>query len=156
MHVLISELTPDAARRGRPRRRRIRSDIQRRGPDGLQGLAGGGGAAAGQSRRTGQLSIAEEQGLLRIAQEALNNVAKHSGASEAAIRLRLRHPFSMEIEDHGQGFDVRTRTRSGPGIGLASMSERAAEIGWDLEVVSSRGMGTKVVVRRQRPEGGDV
>ena len=61
----------------------------------------------------------------------------------------------MEIEDYGQGFDVE-RAREGSGIGLASMSERALEIGWDLTLVSSHGMGTKVVVKRQRPEGGDV
>jgi signal transduction histidine kinase len=91
------------------------------------------------------LSVAEEQGLLRIAQEALNNVVKHSGAREAVVRLRLQPPSRMEIEDGGQGFDVQG-AREGAGIGLASMRERAGEIGWKVAVVSSVGKGTRIVV----------
>ena len=152
MHVLISELTPDVLVQG-GLVAAIRRDIQRRAAEGpavsLEVEEPPPGSPAG-----GQLSVAEEQGLLRIAQEALNNISKHSGAVEAAIRLCLRHPFTMEIEDQGLGFDVR-RAKGGPGIGLASMSERAAEIGWGLEVESGEGRGTKVIVRRLQPEGGD-
>ena len=149
MHVLISELTPDVLAEG-DLPTAIRKDIQRRAPDGVRVSLEVDEPQRGVAA-DGELSDAEKQGLLRIAQEALNNVAKHSGASEATIRLCLKRPFRMEIEDHGQGFDAQ-RAQDGPGIGLASMSERAAEIGWDLDVESSIGKGTKVVVER-RPLG---
>jgi two-component system NarL family sensor kinase len=99
------------------------------------------------------LSLREEQGLLRIAQEALNNVSKHSGVMEATVRLWLTEPVRMEIEDSGKGFDV-TEAGTGPGFGLESMSQRAAEIGWDLELISSAASGTRVVAERLSPEGG--
>ncbi len=161
MHVLISELAPDAASDALVAgglAAAIRRDIQRRAADGMQVSleveepspeSPTPAIPATAIPADGKLTVSEEQGLLRIAQEALNNSAKHSGATEAAIRLRLRDPFSMEIEDRGRGFDVQ-EARDGPGIGLASMSERAAEIGWDIDVVSGAGMGTKVVVRRLR------
>lgn len=89
------------------------------------------------------LTAAEEQGLFRIAQEALNNVAKHAGTREASIGLRLREPFRLEIRDQGHGFD-ESDASNGTGIGLTSMRERAAEIGWTLEVITARGKGTVV------------
>ena len=57
----------------------------------------------------------------------------------------------MEIEDHGQGFDVHQAPYSGR-VGLASMSERAAEIGWTLQIISSLGAGTCIRVERYRIE----
>ena len=95
----------------------------------------------------GTLSISEEQSLFRIAQEALNNILKHARAEQAHIRLHLEEPFWMEIEDHGQGFDVQQAPYSGR-VGLASMSERAAEIGWTLQIISSLGAGTCIRVER--------
>lgn len=94
----------------------------------------------------------EERALLRIAQEALNNVVKHAGVSTAVVRLRLRHPCRLEVEDEGRGFD---RALAGErGVGLSSMRERAAETGWRLTVVSAPGAGTRVVVEETRSEGG--
>ena len=87
------------------------------------------------------LTAAEEQGLFRIAQEALNNVAKHAGSPQASVRLRLREPFWMEVRDQGRGFDA-SNARGGTGMGLTSMQERAAEIGWTLEISSAPGKGT--------------
>ncbi|HJW74204.1 MAG TPA: sensor histidine kinase [Thermoleophilia bacterium] len=95
----------------------------------------------------------EEQALLRIAQEALNNVVKHAGVSTAVIRVRLRQPFRLEIGDRGRGFDP---ARAGErGVGLTSMRERADEIGWRFAVVSSPGAGTRVVVEEMSSEGGE-
>ena len=91
----------------------------------------------------GVLPPLEEQALLRIVQEALNNIVKHAGESRAVVRLRLRQPFRIEIEDQGRGFDP-AQTDTG-GVGLISMRERAAEIGWSLTVDSSPGAGTRVV-----------
>ena len=92
---------------------------------------------------SGNLSSAEEEALFRIAQEALNNVAKHAGTSQAAVRLHLEAPAWIEISDRGRGFDV-SRATSGGQVGLASMRERAEEIGWSLTIDSALGSGTRV------------
>ena len=63
----------------------------------------------------------------RVIQEALNNVARHSGAKQAWVRLRFQpQMLELEIEDHGQGF-VTGPTRQG--IGLVAMRERAELLG---------------------------
>ena len=60
--------------------------------------------------------------IYRILQEALNNIARHSGASEAWVRLRfLTQALELEVEDHGVGFVQRS---AGSGIGLVAMRER--------------------------------
>ena len=94
-----------------------------------------------------RLTAAEEQGLYRIAQEALNNVAKHAGTAQASVQLRLREPFSMEIRDRGRGFDAHGAT-DGTGLGMTSMRERAAEIGWTLDIITAPERGTVVRVQR--------
>jgi signal transduction histidine kinase len=68
--------------------------------------------------------------IYRVLQEALNNVSKHSGAREAAVRLRLQPgQIELEVEDHGRGLDART---SGRGLGLVAMRERAELVGGSL------------------------
>jgi signal transduction histidine kinase len=96
----------------------------------------------------GLLRSSEEQNLLRIAQEALNNILKHAQASQAYIRLHLVEPFWMEIEDQGCGFDPTQAQHSGR-VGLASMRERAAEIGWTFKIISSPDMGTCIRVAKE-------
>jgi signal transduction histidine kinase len=94
-----------------------------------------------------ELTPAEEQGLFRIAQEALNNIAKHAGASRACLHVRLTEPVWIEITDNGRGFAVESAGQHG-GMGLPGMQERAAEIGWDLQVTSTPGEGTRIHVQR--------
>lgn len=73
--------------------------------------------------------------LYRVMQEALNNVAKHAGATEAAVRLRfLDHATVLEVEDDGIGFQGQHR----PGIGLISMRERAELVDGNLEFLPGR------------------
>jgi signal transduction histidine kinase len=153
IHLLVSELAPDAADRG-DIVATLRREVERRHTDGIA-VSFEVEEPADGTPGAGSLSRAEQQGLFRIAQEALNNVVKHSGASEATVRLRLRPPASMQVEDRGKGFDVR-RAADGAGMGMASMAERAAEMGWRLDVTSSAGGGTLVVVERQPSEGGDT
>jgi signal transduction histidine kinase len=93
------------------------------------------------------LDPAEEAGLFRIAQEALNNVVKHARVTQAVIRLHLSEPFWMEVEDCGAGFDPG-QVRGGGRMGLAGMGERAAEIGWTLRAESSPGGGTRIRVEK--------
>jgi signal transduction histidine kinase len=97
------------------------------------------------------LGPAEEAGLFRIAQEALNNIVKHAKTSQAVLRLHLEDPLWMEIEDQGVGFDLQQARESGQ-MGLVSMRERAVEIGWILQVDSFPGAGTRIRVEKN-PEG---
>jgi signal transduction histidine kinase len=61
--------------------------------------------------------------IYRILQEALNNVARHSGAKQAWVRLRfLPSALELEVEDHGAGFNGRPAKQ---GIGLVAMRERS-------------------------------
>ena len=83
--------------------------------------------------------------LYRIAQEALNNVAKHAGASQATVSLRC-HPEGVKllIEDDGRGFDP---SRISPEhLGLGIMRERAEAVGAALTIESEIGHGTEVMV----------
>lgn len=89
------------------------------------------------------LTPEEEQGLFRIIQESLNNIVKHAGASQATIRLHLTEPVWIVIEDNGRGFNL-PQARNGDRVGLLSMGERAAEIGWNLQIFTSPGSGTNV------------
>jgi signal transduction histidine kinase len=90
-------------------------------------------------RQTGIAIFYEKQGVLfdvdrsagvqvyRVLQEALNNVARHSGAKQAWVRLRfLAATLELEVEDHGAGFREPPATR---GIGLVAMRERAELMG---------------------------
>jgi signal transduction histidine kinase len=107
----------------------------------------------GEATGAGAPSLrAESAALLRIVQEALNNVVKHAGTQTATVRLRLRPPRRLEIEDRGRGFDPERTV--GRGLGLGGMRERAAEIGWSLTVDSSPGAGTRVVAEETSSEGG--
>lgn len=96
---------------------------------------------------SGRLLPLEEQNLFRIAQEALNNVVKHSNSTRALVRLRLQEPFSLEIEDEGRGFDPAAEA-AGRGLGLAGMKERAAAMGWTCRVMSAMDSGTRIVVEK--------
>lgn len=86
--------------------------------------------------------------LYRIAQEALTNVRKHSGASRVTVSLdRVGDGVSMTLTDDGSGFDVTSPDLASPGhIGLAEMRERAEMSGGRLGIQSVRGTGTTVTV----------
>ena len=100
------------------------------------------------------LNPSAELQLLRIIQEALTNVRKHADATRARVLLVVdKTPSAVEavVEDDGRGFDPQ-RVRggangAGPHFGLATMRERAESIGGTLEITSSTGNGTRVVVR---------
>jgi nitrate/nitrite-specific signal transduction histidine kinase len=84
-------------------------------------------------------------GLYRIAQEALNNIAKHANASQAMLTLQSQGTgFELSIADNGSGFDLSDI--SSEHMGLKIMNERSREIGVDLTVESQSGIGTKIVV----------
>lgn len=103
---------------------------------------------------------AVEVALFRLVQEALTNVAKHSGAAKVTIRADLSDPehVALLIQDDGVGFEPATLRGQGAAgrFGLVSMRERAELFGGDLTVVSARGAGTTLQIRvpRWAPQGG--
>jgi signal transduction histidine kinase len=92
-----------------------------------------------------ELSAEIKVALYRIAQEALNNVAKHAGASHVMVRVGCSSSgVVMRVLDDGQGFDPAA---VGPDhLGLGIMRERAEAIGAEIEVDSHVGRGTQITV----------
>ena len=91
------------------------------------------------------LSPRVETALYRICQEALNNVARHSGAGRVTVRLvATPEQVLLTVEDDGRGFDA-SEVHEGR-YGLVGMNERARTLGGDLDVRSSPSAGTRVEV----------
>ena len=85
----------------------------------------------------------------RIAQESLNNIAKHGQATQARIRLHYaQNHVEMIVVDNGDGFDV---SAASSGFGLNSMRERADGVGADLHIQSRLATGTKITLRWKVP-----
>jgi signal transduction histidine kinase len=101
----------------------------------------------GSQRR---LPAAVETALFRIAQEAINNVAKHARASNVSIRLEFtKASVTVVVKDDGQGFDIKVVAESKDktqGLGLLGMRERAALLGGRATIESRPGRGTRVAV----------
>ncbi len=84
--------------------------------------------------------------LYRVAQEALRNVHKHSGASSVDLSLEGNSEgVAVRVSDNGRGFDLETGRKKG-GLGLISMEERCRLVGGKLSIRSARGEGTTVEV----------
>ncbi len=87
-----------------------------------------------------------EEGLYRIAQEALNNALKHAQARCITVYLcQIQPTVVLEIADDGLGFDPSVARQKG-GLGLQGMEERAAQLGATLSLHSRPGAGTRVRV----------
>jgi signal transduction histidine kinase/ligand-binding sensor domain-containing protein len=94
-----------------------------------------------------------EEGLYRIAWEALNNILRHARAHRVAVTLRhqrTENKLILQIVDDGVGFSP-AEARKGRGMGLAGMAERAAQLGALLEIESAPGAGTTVRVTATLP-----
>lgn len=93
-----------------------------------------------------------ETAAYRIVQEALTNVARHSGASNAFVRLWASDDtLSVQIEDKGRGFDAEASLAAGNSSGLSGMRERAGLLGGRLTIESSRGDGTTLTAELPLP-----
>ncbi|MDT0453451.1 GAF domain-containing sensor histidine kinase [Streptomyces hesseae] len=91
------------------------------------------------------LPAAQEEALLRVAQEALHNALRHSGARAVDVTLTRRgHGAALRVADDGQGFDPSAVRRAGRHLGLVSMRDRANGVGGGLTVVSAPGKGTTI------------
>jgi signal transduction histidine kinase len=88
-----------------------------------------------------------ERGLLRIAQEALANALKHSGAEHVGVELRTWDSrLRLTVADDGAGFEPEEARAKSRRLGLVSMRERAEALGGELAIESKRGEGTRVSV----------
>jgi len=98
-------------------------------------------------------SLAQETQLVlfRIVQEALNNIHRHSGASEASIMVECQGAeIRVTINDNGRGFKLPRQLSEFAGqgkLGLTGMEERVQLIGGELEVSSQEGKGTTIIVK---------
>jgi two-component system NarL family sensor kinase len=124
-------------------------------PAALQHLAGEFNAAGGtgfQATVEGEevdLPDAVKTALFRIAQEALNNAARHARAHEVSVLLRFERDggLALQVEDDGQGFDaVAAQAVADRGLGLRSMRERADALGARLSLMTSPGQGCRLAV----------
>ena len=97
-----------------------------------------------------------EREVMRIAQEAIQNVKKHAGASQLSVQLEYGpETIALEVRDDGRGGALDGAPESSPGhFGLTGMRERAAAIGGTLEVSSASGAGT--TIRLRAPARGKV
>ncbi len=81
--------------------------------------------------------------IFRIVEDAFSNIARHSGATQAAVRLaRVEDSLHLQVRDNGHGFDPAALP--GTGLGILSMKERAElSCGW-MEIQSQEGLGTLI------------
>ncbi|MEU5976614.1 GAF domain-containing sensor histidine kinase [Streptomyces sp. NPDC047315] len=94
---------------------------------------------------TKALPAAQEEALLRVAQEALHNALRHSEADRVDVVLARRGQGAvLSITDNGKGFEPRTVRRAGRHLGLVSMRDRASGVGGRLRVHSAPGKGTTI------------
>jgi signal transduction histidine kinase len=86
-----------------------------------------------------------EEGLYRIAQEALNNALKHAAATSVTVRINADNEQAvLEISDNGRGF-APNEVNTG-GMGLSTMRERAERLGGQFTITATPGKGTRVSV----------
>ncbi len=93
-----------------------------------------------------------EINIFRIIQEGINNILKHSSASEAIIKLKkVKENIYLEISDNGEGFDNKKEKKQNAafeGFGLKGIAERATMLGGTFQVNSKKGVETtlKIVI----------
>ncbi|WP_432100885.1 GAF domain-containing sensor histidine kinase [Streptomyces sp. WAC 04229] len=91
------------------------------------------------------LPAAQEEAMLRVAQEALHNALRHSEAARVDVTLQRKGTGAvLRVTDDGSGFDPRTVRRAGRHLGLVSMRDRANGTGGRLTVQSAPGKGTTI------------
>lgn len=88
-----------------------------------------------------------EIAVYRICQESLNNIVKHSNATEASVELYNRQSHILiVIQDNGTGFDTRQISKSKNGSGLLNIQERAELLGGRVQIESQPNNGTEVII----------
>ena len=97
------------------------------------------------SRGVRALPAAQEEAVLRVAQEALHNALRHSGATRVDVTLERSGPGAvLRVTDDGSGFDPQAIRSAGRHLGLVSMRDRSSGVGGTLTVESAPGKGTTI------------
>jgi PAS domain S-box-containing protein len=111
----------------------------------------------GAEFQRGDLTTDAEIAFYRIAQEALNNVAKHAHANKVAVVLERRdNQVRLTIDDDGVGFAVDDPAIEQSGIGLSGMRERAELIDASLDIESSSGNGCAIYLTWEVPAANET
>jgi signal transduction histidine kinase len=91
-----------------------------------------------------------EIAIYRILQESFNNISKYAEATDVSLDLyRKDNHIFVRVKDNGKGFDTDSVTKSkkaGGGFGLINMRERAELVGGKIEIKSSPGQGTELLL----------
>ncbi|MER5347052.1 GAF domain-containing sensor histidine kinase [Streptomyces sp. NPDC056704] len=91
------------------------------------------------------LPAAQEEAVLRVAQEALHNALRHSGAGRVDVTLEKRGTGTvLRVSDDGSGFEPTAIRAAGRHLGLVSMRDRSSGVGGTLSVESEPGKGTTI------------
>jgi signal transduction histidine kinase len=97
--------------------------------------------------REESLPQAVQQNLLRIAQEAISNAVRHAKPTLISVSLNYESPnLFLEVKDNGHGIPD-TEAAFKEGFGVSNMQARAAQLGAQLEIRTSAGRGTSIVIR---------
>lgn len=144
---IIRELTPARLDDGLAAAlRRLGEERTRRGPVPVE-----------VSATDVDLAMGPQTALLRIAQGALSNVARHAQASHVAVELTADGDgATLTVRDDGQGFDVATAvsdSHEAGSFGLQAMRERVEQLDGSLDIASAPGRGSTVTVRLPRRPG---
>jgi len=119
-------------------------------PLALLGLARTAGAIAVDTARVRcqhRMPDAVQTAFYRIAQEALQNVVRHAGATQAVLTFECSvRDVRLTLSDDGVGWEPGSAGAPGQGVGLAAMRQRAVSVGAAFAVRSRRGAGTTVEV----------
>lgn len=103
-----------------------------------------------------QLHSSLEIALFRLIQESLSNIKKHAQAKEAKIRVEFTPSrVNAMVEDWGKGFDIdkfHQKVREQESFGLLGMQERVKLLGGEMQIKSSIGKGTKIIIGIPTPQ----
>jgi PAS domain S-box-containing protein len=92
-----------------------------------------------------------ETAVFRICQEALTNVIRHAGVTQARVAVWVTEDsVVLRVEDQGRGFDTAATGKSGRGAGLLGMQERAALLGGTLTIDTALGAGSTITAELPR------
>ena len=111
-----------------------------------------------QDRVDARLPAAVETCIYRVVQEALTNVARHSGAQSCRVYLqRLPHTILLTVEDDGTGLPAAFAGASPrSGLGLLGIRERATDLGGTFTIESQPGKGARLTIELPAPKPGAV
>lgn len=91
--------------------------------------------------------LAVELGLYRMVQEAITNVRKHAGVNKALVKMEdSGKNLTLIIKDEGQGFDINRMANRQESYGILGMKERVKLFGGQLDIKSSPGAGTQIII----------